>query len=160
MSSGQDPDAASQERHRDGDTRGAPFVRSPGLAELLPDRRAYTPDDVALLELPSRAARARSREGGPRDFGDGASLVRRYASCRGRYGSLPKINCLQRWYRPEFIAIGDMSPMFGVGVNHGVQDAVQQCDDVVDGLVQKVRDPLWLHQAWRRPERARDAGCV
>ena len=127
--------------------------------------RAYTPDDVALLELPSRAAHARSREGGLGHFGDGASLVRRYASCRGRYGSLPKINCLQRWYRPEFIAIGDaaahaMSPMFGVGVNHGVQDAVQQCDDVVDGLVRKVRDPLWLPQAWRRPERARDAGCV
>jgi hypothetical protein len=91
--------------------------------------RAYRLDDVALLELPSRALRARSRERGLGHFGDGASLVRRYASCRGRYGSLPKINCLQRWYRPEFIAIGDaaahaMSPMFGVGVNHGVQDAV------------------------------------
>jgi hypothetical protein len=38
--------------------------------------------------------------------------------------------------------------------------AAQQCDDVVDGLVRRVRDPLWLHQARRRPEQARDAGFV
>ncbi|MDT0193865.1 FAD-dependent oxidoreductase [Arthrobacter sp. AB6] len=39
-----------------------------------------------------------------------------------------QINRLRRWYRPGFIAIGDaahaMSPMFGVGVNFAVQDAV------------------------------------
>ncbi|AUZ35772.1 monooxygenase [Arthrobacter sp. PGP41] len=39
-----------------------------------------------------------------------------------------QINRLHRWYRPGFIAIGDaahaMSPMFGVGVNFAVQDAV------------------------------------
>jgi 2-polyprenyl-6-methoxyphenol hydroxylase-like FAD-dependent oxidoreductase len=39
-----------------------------------------------------------------------------------------QINRLRRWYRPGFIAIGDaahaMSPMFGVGVNFAIQDAV------------------------------------
>lgn len=39
-----------------------------------------------------------------------------------------QINRLKRWYRPGFIAIGDaahaMSPMFGVGVNFAIQDAV------------------------------------
>lgn len=39
-----------------------------------------------------------------------------------------QINRLRRWYLPGFIAIGDaahaMSPMFGVGVNFAVQDAV------------------------------------
>ena len=39
-----------------------------------------------------------------------------------------QINRLPRWHRPGFIAIGDaahaMSPMFGVGVNYAIQDAV------------------------------------
>ena len=39
-----------------------------------------------------------------------------------------QINRLPRWWRPGFIAIGDaahaMSPMFGVGVNYAIQDAV------------------------------------
>ncbi|MET3509409.1 MULTISPECIES: FAD-dependent oxidoreductase [Plantibacter] len=39
-----------------------------------------------------------------------------------------QLNRLDRWYRPGFIAIGDaahaMSPMFGVGVNYAIQDAV------------------------------------
>lgn len=39
-----------------------------------------------------------------------------------------QINRLRRWYRPGFIAIGDaahaMSPVFGVGVNFAIQDAV------------------------------------
>ena len=39
-----------------------------------------------------------------------------------------QINRLERWHRPGFIAIGDaahaMSPMFGVGVNYAIQDAV------------------------------------
>lgn len=39
-----------------------------------------------------------------------------------------QINRLLRWHRPGFIAIGDaahaMSPMFGVGVNYAIQDAV------------------------------------
>jgi 2-polyprenyl-6-methoxyphenol hydroxylase-like FAD-dependent oxidoreductase len=39
-----------------------------------------------------------------------------------------QVNRLPQWHRPGFIAIGDaahaMSPMFGVGVNYAVQDAV------------------------------------
>ena len=39
-----------------------------------------------------------------------------------------QINRLRRWYRPGFMAIGDaahaMSPVFGVGVNFAIQDAV------------------------------------
>lgn len=39
-----------------------------------------------------------------------------------------QVNRLPRWHRPGFIAIGDaahaMSPMFGVGVNYAIQDAV------------------------------------
>ncbi|MGH1550401.1 FAD-dependent oxidoreductase [Leifsonia poae] len=39
-----------------------------------------------------------------------------------------QINRIPRWWRPGFIAIGDaahaMSPMFGVGVNYAIQDAV------------------------------------
>jgi 2-polyprenyl-6-methoxyphenol hydroxylase-like FAD-dependent oxidoreductase len=49
-----------------------------------------------------------------------------------------QINHLRRWYRPGFIAIGDaahaMSPMFGVGVNYAVQDAVALANAVVDDL--------------------------
>jgi 2-polyprenyl-6-methoxyphenol hydroxylase-like FAD-dependent oxidoreductase len=49
-----------------------------------------------------------------------------------------QINHLHRWYRPGFIAIGDaahaMSPMFGVGVNYAVQDAVALANAVVDDL--------------------------
>jgi hypothetical protein len=52
--------------------------------------RAYRLDDVALLELPSRALRARSRERGLGHFGDGASLVRRYASCQDGMGLYPR----------------------------------------------------------------------
>jgi len=39
-----------------------------------------------------------------------------------------QLNRLDRWHRPGFMAIGDaahaMSPMFGVGVNYAIQDAV------------------------------------
>ncbi len=39
-----------------------------------------------------------------------------------------QLNRLPRWHRPGFVAIGDaahaMSPMFGVGVNYAIQDAV------------------------------------
>jgi hypothetical protein len=128
VSSGQDPDAASQERHRDGDSRSVPFAHSSGLAELLPDvaRVQARRCRAARTAVPGVAcALAGARPWSLRRRGQPRSALRIVS---GRYGSLPKINRLQRWYRPEFIAIGDaahaMSPMFGVGVNHGVQDAV------------------------------------
>jgi 2-polyprenyl-6-methoxyphenol hydroxylase-like FAD-dependent oxidoreductase len=49
-----------------------------------------------------------------------------------------QINRLRRWYRPGFIAIGDaahaMSPMFGVGVNFAIQDAVALGNAVAEDL--------------------------
>jgi 2-polyprenyl-6-methoxyphenol hydroxylase-like FAD-dependent oxidoreductase len=50
-----------------------------------------------------------------------------------------QINRLRRWYRPGFIAIGDaahaMSPMFGVGVNFAIQDAVALSNAIAEDLV-------------------------
>ncbi|ACL40813.1 monooxygenase FAD-binding [Pseudarthrobacter chlorophenolicus A6] len=56
-----------------------------------------------------------------------------------------KINRLKVWHRPGFIAIGDaahaMSPMFGVGVNYAIQDAVALANAVAPGLARgEVRD--------------------
>ena len=56
-----------------------------------------------------------------------------------------KINRLETWHRPGFIAIGDaahaMSPMFGVGVNYAIQDAVALANAVTPGLARgEVRD--------------------
>jgi 2-polyprenyl-6-methoxyphenol hydroxylase-like FAD-dependent oxidoreductase len=49
-----------------------------------------------------------------------------------------QINRLRRWYRPGFIAIGDaahaMSPIFGVGVNFAIQDAVALANAIADDL--------------------------
>ncbi len=49
-----------------------------------------------------------------------------------------RLDRLPSWHRPGFIAIGDaahaMSPMFGVGVNYAIQDAV--------ALANAVHDPL------------------
>ncbi|WP_159433643.1 FAD-dependent oxidoreductase [Agrococcus sp. Marseille-P2731] len=49
-----------------------------------------------------------------------------------------QLNRLPRWHRPGFIAIGDaahaMSPMFGVGVNYAIQDAVALVNAVADDL--------------------------
>ncbi|HUR08883.1 MAG TPA: FAD-dependent oxidoreductase [Nonomuraea sp.] len=48
------------------------------------------------------------------------------------------LNRLRRWYRPGFLAIGDaahaMSPMFGVGINLAVQDAVATANLLVAPL--------------------------
>ncbi|WP_433519876.1 FAD-dependent oxidoreductase [Nonomuraea sp. CA-143628] len=48
------------------------------------------------------------------------------------------INRLRRWYRPGFLAIGDaahaMSPMFGVGINLAVQDAVATANLLAEPL--------------------------
>ncbi|MFG6402671.1 FAD-dependent oxidoreductase [Microbacterium sp. P04] len=50
-----------------------------------------------------------------------------------------QLNRLRRWYRPGFIAIGDaahaMSPLFGVGVNYAIQDAVALANAITDDLV-------------------------
>jgi 2-polyprenyl-6-methoxyphenol hydroxylase-like FAD-dependent oxidoreductase len=49
-----------------------------------------------------------------------------------------QINRLRRWYRPGFMAIGDaahaMSPMFGVGVNFAIQDAVALANAIGEDL--------------------------
>ncbi|NYJ15793.1 FAD-dependent oxidoreductase [Nesterenkonia sandarakina] len=51
-----------------------------------------------------------------------------------------QINRLPRWHRPGFIAIGDaahaMSPMFGVGVNYAIQDAVALANVIIPQLRQ------------------------
>ncbi|MGJ9372852.1 FAD-dependent oxidoreductase [Nesterenkonia sp. CF4.4] len=53
-----------------------------------------------------------------------------------------QINRLPRWHRPGFIAIGDaahaMSPMFGVGVNYAIQDAVALANAISAELRQGV----------------------
>lgn len=50
-----------------------------------------------------------------------------------------QINHLERWYKPGFICIGDaahaMSPMFGVGVNYAIMDAVALGNAIADDLV-------------------------
>lgn len=49
-----------------------------------------------------------------------------------------QLNQLTTWHRPGFIAIGDaahaMSPLFGVGVNYAIQDAVALSNAVVPHL--------------------------
>ncbi|GAA2005122.1 FAD-dependent oxidoreductase [Nakamurella flavida] len=49
-----------------------------------------------------------------------------------------QINRLEKWHRPGFIAIGDaahaMSPVFGVGVNYAVQDAVALSNAIAGDL--------------------------
>ena len=49
-----------------------------------------------------------------------------------------QLNRLPRWYAPGFIAIGDaahaMSPLFGVGVNYAIQDAVALSNALVADL--------------------------
>lgn len=68
-----------------------------------------------------------------------------------------QLDHLERWHRPGFVAIGDaahaMSPMFGVGVNYAVQDAVALSRAVAAHLAEG-RDPdqgLAALQARREP---------
>lgn len=53
-----------------------------------------------------------------------------------------QINRLDRWYRPGFIALGDaahaMSPIFGVGVNYAIQDAVALANLIAPDLANGV----------------------
>ncbi|WP_461187646.1 FAD-dependent oxidoreductase [Arthrobacter sp. Z4-13] len=68
-----------------------------------------------------------------------------------------KINRLRRWYRPGFIAIGDaahaMSPMFGVGVNFAIQDAVALSNAIADDLATGTLPVERLAAVQRRRER-------
>jgi 2-polyprenyl-6-methoxyphenol hydroxylase-like FAD-dependent oxidoreductase len=67
-----------------------------------------------------------------------------------------QINHLTRWWRPGFVAIGDaahaMSPMFGVGVNYAIQDAVALANAVTDDLAAGTVPPDRLAAVQRRRE--------
>ncbi len=68
-----------------------------------------------------------------------------------------QINRLRRWYRPGFIAIGDaahaMSPMFGVGVNYAIQDAVALFNAVAEDLAAGTVPAEKLARVQRRREK-------
>ncbi|YCK79250.1 FAD-dependent oxidoreductase [Arthrobacter sp. D3-16] len=68
-----------------------------------------------------------------------------------------QINRLPRWYRPGFIAIGDaahaMSPMFGVGVNFAIQDAVALSNAITVDLLTGQAPVEKLAAVQRRRER-------
>ncbi|MCU1566499.1 MAG: monooxygenase [Pseudarthrobacter sp.] len=68
-----------------------------------------------------------------------------------------QINRLRRWYRPGFIAIGDaahaMSPMFGVGVNFAIQDAVALANTIAEDLAAGTAPPGKLAEVQKRREK-------
>ncbi|MCH8560415.1 FAD-dependent oxidoreductase [Nesterenkonia sp. DZ6] len=68
-----------------------------------------------------------------------------------------QINRLPRWHRPGFIAIGDaahaMSPMFGVGVNYAIQDAVALANAITAQLTQGTVPEQTLAAVQARRER-------
>jgi len=68
-----------------------------------------------------------------------------------------QLNRLDRWHRPGFIAIGDaahaMSPMFGVGVNYAIQDAVALSNAIADHLAAGDAPSGVLAAVQRRRER-------
>jgi 2-polyprenyl-6-methoxyphenol hydroxylase-like FAD-dependent oxidoreductase len=68
-----------------------------------------------------------------------------------------QINRLGRWYRPGFIAIGDaahaMSPMFGVGVNYAIQDAVALSNAITEELAAGVAPTSTLTAVQLRREK-------
>jgi 2-polyprenyl-6-methoxyphenol hydroxylase-like FAD-dependent oxidoreductase len=67
------------------------------------------------------------------------------------------INRLRRWYRPGFIAIGDaahaMSPVFGVGVNFAIQDAVALSNAIAEDLANGAVPTAKLAGVQRRREK-------
>jgi 2-polyprenyl-6-methoxyphenol hydroxylase-like FAD-dependent oxidoreductase len=67
-----------------------------------------------------------------------------------------QINRLRRWYRPGFIAIGDaahaMSPVFGVGVNFAIQDAVALYNAIAADLAAGAAPTAKLARVQRRRE--------
>ena len=68
-----------------------------------------------------------------------------------------QIDRLRTWHRPGFIAIGDaahaMSPMFGVGVNYAIQDAVALANAIHDDLARGDAPEEVLEAVQRRRER-------
>lgn len=68
-----------------------------------------------------------------------------------------QVDRLERWHRPGFVAIGDaahaMSPMFGVGVNYAVQDAVALARAVAEPLAAGAVPEAVLAAVQRRRER-------
>ncbi|WP_410980656.1 FAD-dependent monooxygenase, partial [Bacillus subtilis] len=71
-----------------------------------------------------------------------------------------QIDRLRTWHRPGFIAIGDaahaMSPMFGVGVNYAIQDAVALANAIHDDLARGDAPEEVLEAVqWRRERPAR-----
>ncbi|ADX74265.1 2-polyprenyl-6-methoxyphenol hydroxylase-like oxidoreductase [Pseudarthrobacter phenanthrenivorans Sphe3] len=68
-----------------------------------------------------------------------------------------RVNRLRRWYAPGFIAIGDaahaMSPLFGVGVNFAIQDAVALFNAVAGDLAAGAVPVKKLAAVQRRRER-------
>jgi 2-polyprenyl-6-methoxyphenol hydroxylase-like FAD-dependent oxidoreductase len=68
-----------------------------------------------------------------------------------------QINRLGRWYRPGFIAIGDaahaMSPVFGVGVNFAIQDAVALSNAIAADLADGAAPTVTLAGVQRRREK-------
>ncbi|GAA1144608.1 FAD-dependent oxidoreductase [Nesterenkonia lutea] len=68
-----------------------------------------------------------------------------------------QMNRLPHWYRPGFIAIGDaahaMSPMFGVGVNFAIQDAVALANAIVPDLRRGAAPVRTLARVQSRRER-------
>ncbi|GAA3550574.1 FAD-dependent oxidoreductase [Microlunatus spumicola] len=67
-----------------------------------------------------------------------------------------QIDHLPRWWRPGFVAIGDaahaMSPMFGVGVNYAIQDAVALANAVAADLAAGAVPDQHLAEVQRRRE--------
>lgn len=68
-----------------------------------------------------------------------------------------QLNRLPRWHRPGFIAIGDaahaMSPMFGVGVNYAIGDAVALANTLADDLAGGTAPTEKLAAVQRRREK-------
>lgn len=68
-----------------------------------------------------------------------------------------QVNGLTTWHRPGFIAIGDaahaMSPMFGVGVNYAIQDAVALANAITPYLAEGHAPDDVLAQVQKRRER-------
>ncbi|WP_285042039.1 FAD-dependent oxidoreductase [Plantibacter sp. LMC-P-059a] len=68
-----------------------------------------------------------------------------------------QLDRLDRWHRPGFIAIGDaahaMSPMFGVGVNYAIQDAVALSNAIAGHLAAGDAPSAVLAAVQRRRER-------
>ena len=65
-----------------------------------------------------------------------------------------QVNRLDRWHLPGLLCIGDaahaMSPVFGVGVNYAIQDAVATANLLADLLIAGAVTEADLHRVQRR----------